>query len=54
MSANRDIDGKLKQKFGDTEPHVGDWKPKKPRLVIGCLLPVLILASIILSILWML
>ena len=45
---NRDIDGKLNQKLGNIEPRVGDWKPKEPGLVIGCLIPALVLISIIL------
>jgi len=48
---DRDINGKLKQKLGNTDPQVGNWKPKKTGLVIGCLIPVLMLVSIILWVL---
>lgn len=54
MSVDREINGVLKQKLGNTDPQVGDWKPKKPGLVIGCLVLVLMLISIIFSILWVL
>lgn len=54
-SADRDIDGKLKQRFGKIEPHVGSWKPEKPKgPIIGCLLPILpilVLIGIILGVL---
>lgn len=48
---DRDIDGKLNQKLGNTDPQIGDWKPEKPGLVIGCLIPALMLVSVILGVL---
>jgi len=47
---DRDINNKLKQKFGAIDPHVGDWRSEKKPL-IGCLLPILILVCIILWVL---
>jgi len=45
---DRDIDGKLNQKFGNIEPQVDNWKPEKTRLAIGCLIPSSVLISIVL------
>ena len=56
--SKRDIDGQLNQRFGKVEPRVGKWRPKRPeprtpdkKVGIGCLLPILILISVILGVL---
>lgn len=41
--ASRNIDDVLNQRFGDTSPRVGGWRPKGEQPV-GCTLVLLVLA----------
>ena len=41
--ADRDIDGALNQRFGDTSPKVGDWEPSNAGIGCGAVLLALIL-----------
>lgn len=44
---DRDIDGALDQKFGDTGPKVGDWEPIDGGIGCGVVLAVIILALVV-------
>jgi len=42
--ADRDIDGALGQKFGDTSPKIGGWEPSDAGIGCGMVLAVIIAA----------
>jgi len=45
--ADRDIDGALDQKLGDTSPKVGDWEPSDTGIGCGAVLAVIIAALVV-------